>query len=52
MSRRLARTLARKLLKPGDAPAKGLRGLAWRVVARALDGAVPRNESGNNSSVR
>ncbi len=52
MSRRLVRALARRVLKPDDMPNKGLRGLAWRAVTRVLDGAVPKNESGNNSSVR
>ncbi len=45
------RTFCRRLLKPGSEP-QGLRGLAWRLVSRVLDGWVPKNESGNNSSVR
>jgi len=52
MSRRLVRSLARRVLKPDDDPSKGLRGLAWKAVARVLDAAVAKNESGNNSSVR
>lgn len=51
MSRPLLRTVVRKALR-ADADTKGVRGLAWRAISKMLDLAIPKNESGNNSSVR